>query len=390
MDGSYQLSNFTESVDSEVKRLQAQVELFFDQEFKTYKSLGLREGMKIIECGSGPGYLVLNIARQCPTAQISALEIDPFLFEKLKENSDNGRFYTAVQGSIYDTKFPENHFDIVITRLVIEHLDKPGEAIHELTRILKPGGKLIITSNDFDYHVLTYPHIGELQEMFNAYCKFRKDQGGNPYVGRELPVYLQKAGFTDILINTVCAHSKVNGDSALLKAENVNISRNLVKEGYLKQATLDALTNKWFDMIQHPDHAIYRQLFMVSGTKGFAPEKNDEKNNVSKQSAQAQNIISGNKLSELRDLLVAKMQDVMEDPKLEIKENEKLSEYYIDSLAATNLASFVKKEFNTSLKLSDILENYSVEDIARKILSGTSNEVNLKNGEQSTWTEGEL
>jgi len=269
MNGSYQLQNFTKNREAEVIRLKAQVELFFEKEYDLYKNLGLTDGMEIIECGAGPGYLIKNILERLPGCKATALEIDPFLFSVLTDNSQsNGkRLFNPVNGSIYETKLPDNNFDFVITRLVVEHLQEPLKALFELNRILKPGGKLVIVSNDFAYHLITYPVIHELDEMYDAYCKSRFSEGGNPLIGRQLPVYFENSNFEKINFEIVTAHSKISGDETFLKAENVNISKSLVEAGFLTRDTLANLVEKWFEMLKDPYHVFYRQLFVVSGEK---------------------------------------------------------------------------------------------------------------------------
>lgn len=269
MNGSYQLQNFTKNRETEVTRLKSQVELFFEREFDIYRKTGLKDNMDILECGSGPGYLIKSIVQRLPGCNATALEIDPFLFSVLSENSESeGRkLYRAVNGSIYETGFSDNSFDFIVTRLVIEHLEKPLKAIAELRRILRPGGKLVIVSNDFAYHLLTFPMITELNEMYDAYCRSRLSEGGNPYIARQLPVYLEKSGFGSINLDIVTAHSRLSGDEPFLKAENVNISKSLVEAGFLNRNSLASLVEKWFDMLRDPNHIFYRQLFVVSGQK---------------------------------------------------------------------------------------------------------------------------
>lgn len=47
-------------------------------------------------------------------------------------------------GDLFSAKFPENSFDLITVRHVIEHVPEPVTFVTELAKILKPGGKLII------------------------------------------------------------------------------------------------------------------------------------------------------------------------------------------------------------------------------------------------------
>lgn len=52
----------------------------------------------------------------------------------------------TVQARLDDTlPFENNSFDIVTMLAVLEHLDRPGEICAEIVRVLKDGGKLVLT-----------------------------------------------------------------------------------------------------------------------------------------------------------------------------------------------------------------------------------------------------
>jgi amino acid adenylation domain-containing protein len=392
MKGSYQLKSFTENKDAEVKRLQAQVNLFFDKEFELYVRYGLKNGMKIIECGSGPGFLMRNILKMLPDCDATALEIDPFLFEILKSNAveNNVKLFDTINASIYDTQLPENTFDFIITRLVIEHLQSPLDAIKELYRILKPGGKLVIVSNDFAYHLVTYPVIKELDEMYDAYCRSRLSEGGNPLIGRQIPAYLKKNNFTNVQLEVICVHSDLVGDNAILQAESVNISKSLVNDGYLKKETLDALADSWYRMLKDPDHVIYRQLFVVCGEKKlFAKEELAEngKELVKKTdlniSEQIRGLTRDEQKNRILSFLITQMKRIMSDPDFYITGDEKLCDKDIDSIAAAELSSIIMTNFHKSVSISNILLRYSFNDIINEIFEVPDEDKGITTSPQS-------
>ena len=49
-----------------------------------------------------------------------------------------------IVGDAHALPFPDNSFEVVICREVLEHVENPIRAVDELYRTLKPGGKLLI------------------------------------------------------------------------------------------------------------------------------------------------------------------------------------------------------------------------------------------------------
>jgi ubiquinone/menaquinone biosynthesis C-methylase UbiE len=66
--------------------------------------------------------------------------------------TDNQRAPFGVRGDVTRLPFPDASFDMVISRSVIEHLEHPADVFREFSRVLKPGGRVvIITPNKYDY-----------------------------------------------------------------------------------------------------------------------------------------------------------------------------------------------------------------------------------------------
>ncbi|MFH1539163.1 MAG: class I SAM-dependent methyltransferase, partial [bacterium] len=52
------------------------------------------------------------------------------------------------RGSLHEADFPEKHFDLITLWDVLEHFPNPREAVRLVNRLLRPGGRLFLTTFD--------------------------------------------------------------------------------------------------------------------------------------------------------------------------------------------------------------------------------------------------
>jgi len=266
---SYKIDHISGFKQAEINRLAAQVDLFWEKELKHYKEYGLKNGMTIVELGSGPGFLTEKLLKAFPKLTITCVEIEPTLAEIAQKRL--GKKYSSrfniILASAMNTKLPDNNYDFAIARLLIEHLPDPIQAAKEVNRIIKPTGKAIFIDNDFEMHLMTNPPIPEMQKLYQAYCQARFAEGGNPQIGRELPNILKRSGYVNIDFEIIAAHNHILGDDIFFKSQGVGIPSKLVQDGYLSSQLLGKITIQWRNIVRDEDHAILRQLFMGIGEK---------------------------------------------------------------------------------------------------------------------------
>ena len=265
---SYDVRSIATTPEGEVARLNAQVDLFWEQESALYLRHGLDRVASLLDCGCGTGHTAELITKLIPGITIDAIDVEEYQVTVAREQlgGSNGRIRLR-QGSITQIPFPDNTFDAVVSRLVLEHLPDPVIALREALRVLKPGGVAWFTDNDFDYHVRTFPVVAEIEDFYRSYCTAREQEGGNPKIGRQLPVLMSKAGFTEVGLEVVCAHSALGGDEIFARSEGSGIARQLVQTGHLSSDRYEELVVKWTSMVRNREHSIFRQLFVGIGRK---------------------------------------------------------------------------------------------------------------------------
>jgi ubiquinone/menaquinone biosynthesis C-methylase UbiE len=241
--GSYHASKSHRDAESEVQRLRAQALLTWEKEARTLAWFGLQDGMSVLELGSGPGFVTEQLLPLLPHSPITALEIDPALIEtaqqRLQPKADDRLQF--VEASIMDTGLPDNAFDLAYARLIFQHLPDPVSAAREVRRVLKPGGKLVIVDADDAIWGLTDPPIPEMGLVMGLYGQAQAARGGNRCVGRALWRILEAAGFADLDLEAIAAHSDGRGVEPFMPQIDVDRLQPIVRAGLLSGAELEQI-----------------------------------------------------------------------------------------------------------------------------------------------------
>lgn len=269
-DGSYHVSSFSANMQAEIRRLNAQVDLFWPSEHELITRYGLKDGMDYLDCGCGPGRLIDLLKSTYPALNCTGLEMDPILVDAANQMLSSKGYpdCRVVQGTAEVPGLEAESFDFITMRLVLEHVPDPVVALESLRRLLRPGGRLLIISNDFENHTRTWPPVPELDALYEAYCASRRKDNGDPCIGRRVPRILAAAGFSVVAQEIEVAHNAIIGDEAFFKAEGVGIPAQLVSSGFLEQSVFESMINSWKAMLQNPDHCITRQLCVAIGEVG--------------------------------------------------------------------------------------------------------------------------
>lgn len=106
------------------------------------KLLGHTQGLKILDIGTGTGFLALLLARK--NYDVTAVDWSMTMMQKAKEKANFDQFpiHFEVQDA-EDLTFPDASFDAIVSRHVLWTLTDPYRASKEWVRVLKPGGMII-------------------------------------------------------------------------------------------------------------------------------------------------------------------------------------------------------------------------------------------------------
>jgi 2-polyprenyl-3-methyl-5-hydroxy-6-metoxy-1,4-benzoquinol methylase len=133
-------------------------------------------GRRVLEIGCGRGGFACWLASHPATpAEVVAADFSPVAVAKGRQYAA-GRGLTAVRWETADIQQLAQfgaEFDTVFSCETIEHVPDPPLAVRQLARVLKPGGRLFLTT----------PNYLSTLGLYRGYCRLvgkRFDEGGQP------------------------------------------------------------------------------------------------------------------------------------------------------------------------------------------------------------------
>ena len=101
-------------------------------------------GSRVLEVAPGPGFLSIELARS-GKYQVTGLDISKTFVEIARANARQANVPVDFrQGNASDLPFAAETFDFTICTAAFKNFSQPVQAIAEMQRVLKPGGKALI------------------------------------------------------------------------------------------------------------------------------------------------------------------------------------------------------------------------------------------------------
>jgi ubiquinone/menaquinone biosynthesis C-methylase UbiE len=172
----------------------------------TLRRVSVQKGERVVDIGSGPGFLAAQLADQTgPDGEVIGIDISEQMVERANQRIKHD-WLSYCRADATDLPFEDNHFDVVVSTQVAEYVHDVEKFCSEVFRVLKPGGRALILATDWEgvcWHSEYPDRMDKVLKAFAPHCADSK-------LPRTLGSRLRNAG---LIVNEVSYFSIVNMDS---------------------------------------------------------------------------------------------------------------------------------------------------------------------------------
>jgi ubiquinone/menaquinone biosynthesis C-methylase UbiE len=116
---------------------------------ETLSRLALQPGERMLDVGCGTGELAARIHQSSPEARIVGVDLAPAMLRQAREKLSAA--VALVAADAIRLPFAGDAFDVVVSSSSFHYWASPEAGLAEVRRVLRPGGRLVITDWCDDY-----------------------------------------------------------------------------------------------------------------------------------------------------------------------------------------------------------------------------------------------
>jgi SAM-dependent methyltransferase len=121
------------------------------------EALALAPDERVLEVGPGTGYYTFDMAASLPAGQVDVFDVQQEMLDHVMREA-NRRGVTNVRPTLGDAQnlpFGDDTFDAAVLVTVLGEIPDQEQALGEIARVLRPGGRLVVGELFGDPHMVT-------------------------------------------------------------------------------------------------------------------------------------------------------------------------------------------------------------------------------------------
>lgn len=213
----------------------------------------LPEQGQVVDLGCGTGPALAAFARCFPQAHLTG-------FDKSEEALDTARerlqaHPAAVELASVDLReklpLPDGSVDAVISSNLLECLPDPAQLLNEVWRVLRPGGRAVLSHSDFDALVISGAPVDLDRKVGHAFADDSPPwmDSSDGRIGRKLPGLVQASSLARTHVETVVTSStELSGHAARRVGDIRGALRSTARRGH-GTVELEEI-DEWYSAVQ--------------------------------------------------------------------------------------------------------------------------------------------
>jgi SAM-dependent methyltransferase len=184
----------------EPERLDAAAQDWAAYQRYAYTRLRLQPGQRVIDVGCGPATDTIALARIVgPTGRVTGVDHDPAMIAIATLRARAAGVESWTNHAVADAThlpFADGEFDAAHADRVFMHLRHPEQALGEMVRVTRPGGRIVVFEPDW----ATISIAIDDADLERRLVRFAVDSLANGYIGRRLKGLFVRQGLRDIAV----------------------------------------------------------------------------------------------------------------------------------------------------------------------------------------------
>lgn len=154
--------------------------------------LALSPGATVLDVGCGTGHDALVLAQTVgPQGRMTGVDSSETMLQSARDRAAQSQLaIDFVAADATHLPFANASFDACLASRVLAHFHEPAQAITEMARVVRPGGRIVLADGDLDLIAVDIADRALARKIIHAAC----DQATQGWMGRQLRRLLSSAG----------------------------------------------------------------------------------------------------------------------------------------------------------------------------------------------------
>lgn len=159
----------------------------------------------VLEIGCGTGIFCRHVGARLPDSAVVGVDLDAARLEFARRRNPAPNVAYEV-GDFLRLPFEDGRFDLVFCRFVLAHATDPTQALREMARVTRPGGRVVAYDMVHD-GIWFSPEKPAFARLLRAALDVMRERGMEPSQGLHLAPGMIRAGLRDVAVQVLPHHA---------------------------------------------------------------------------------------------------------------------------------------------------------------------------------------